>query len=92
MMIEELEADERRDRYNEWLDEQPKCRYCGTLWREEGSIYDEERDEYFCDQACVDKHEEGRAEAAYMRRFEGEGPVTARERYVDAWQQKREQR
>ena len=58
MMNEELEADERKDRYYEWLDEQPKCRHCGTLWREEGSIYDEESDEYFCDQDCVDEHEE----------------------------------
>jgi hypothetical protein len=70
MMMEELEADERGDRYHEWLDEQPKCRTCGTLWREEGSIYDEENDEYFCDQTCVDKLEEARSERASEARFE----------------------
>jgi hypothetical protein len=70
MMMEELEADARNDRYQEWLEDQPKCRKCGTLWREEGSIYDEERDEYFCDQACVDEHEQEMAEAANERRFE----------------------
>ena len=31
MTDEELEADVRRDRYYEWLDEQPKCQHCGTL-------------------------------------------------------------
>lgn len=79
-MKEELEADIRKDAYYEWLDEQPKCKQCGTLWKEEGSIYDENCDDYYCDQECVDNYEVGRAEAAYMRQFEGEGPVTARER------------
>jgi hypothetical protein len=69
MMFEELEADERRDAYYEWLDDQPKCRRCRKLWKEEGGIYDEDRDEYFCDQKCVDKHEVDRAEAAQERRF-----------------------
>ena len=64
MMWEELEADIRRERYYEWLDEQPKCKQCGTLWKEEGSIYDEDRDEYFCDQACVDEYNEERDERA----------------------------
>jgi hypothetical protein len=79
MMIEELEADARRDAYYEWLDEQPKCRYCRKLWREEGGIYDEDRDEYFCDQKCVDGQEEERSVQAQERRFhkywEGAGGV-----------------
>ena len=28
MMMEELEADARTDRYYEWLQDQPKCRKC----------------------------------------------------------------
>ena len=62
MMREELEADIRADAYYEWLNEQPKCEHCGTLWREEGNIYDEETDEYYCDQECVDNHEREIAE------------------------------
>ena len=74
MMKDELEADIRSERYHEWLDEQPKCRYCGTLWREEGGIYDENCDDYYCDQACIDglRREEQRQRS---RQFEGEGPV-----------------
>jgi len=87
MMREELEADIRSERYQEWLDEQPKCKYCGKLWKEETGIYDEDCDEYFCDQTCVDNYEENRAEAAYMRQFEGEGPVTARERNERDWKE-----
>jgi hypothetical protein len=80
MMREELEADIRSERYQEWLDEQPKCKHCGTLWREEGGIYDENCDDYYCDQECVDNYENDRAESIWVRHFEGEGPVTARER------------
>jgi hypothetical protein len=69
MMIEELEADARAVRYYEWLEDQPKCRHCRKLWREEGGIYDEENDEYFCDQGCVDGHEEERSVQAQERRF-----------------------
>jgi len=93
MTYEELEADIRSDRYYEWLDEQPKCRHCRKLWREEGSIYDEDRDEYFCNQKCLDNYESDRDEAAYMARFEGEEPVTAGERQVREWRQhQKEQR
>lgn len=69
MMWEELEADARRDRYYEWLDEQPKCKHCGTLWKDEGSIYNEDRDEYFCDQACVDEYNEEHSGKAEERAF-----------------------
>jgi hypothetical protein len=93
MMYEELEADERRDAYHEWLDEQPKCRQCGTLWDEKSGIYDEEYDRYFCDQSCVENFEQDQAEAANERYLEsfygGDRPVTERERHVQAWQQKR---
>ena len=69
MMKEELEADIRQERYQEWLDEQPKCKYCGKLWREEGGIYDENCDDYYCDQACVDGYEEERSVKAQERAF-----------------------
>jgi len=62
MTYEELAADARRDAYYEWLDEQPRCKHCGTSWREEGSIHNEETDEYFCDQDCVDSYEQEMAE------------------------------
>ena len=67
MTYEELEADARNDRYYEWLEEQPKCRTCGTVVKEDAGIYDEDRDEYFCNQKCVDNYESDRAEAAYWR-------------------------
>jgi hypothetical protein len=93
MTYEELEADIRNDRYYEWLDEQAKCRKCGTVVKEDAGIYDEDRDEYFCDQKCVDNYESDRDEAAYLARFEGEGPVTAGERQVREWRQhQKEQR
>jgi NAD-dependent SIR2 family protein deacetylase len=85
MTYEELEADIRNDRYYEWLDEQAKCRKCGTVLKEDVGIYDEDRDEYFCNQKCLDNYESDRDEAAYMARFEGEGPVTAGERQVREW-------
>jgi len=89
MTYEELEADARADRYYEWLEDQPKCRKCGKLWKEATGIYDEDRDEYYCNQKCVDNYESDRDEAAYMAQFEGEGPVTASERHQRDWQQKR---
>ena len=62
MMKDEIEADIRADRYYEWLDDQPKCKQCGKLWREEAGIYDENCDDYYCDQACVDEYESDRSE------------------------------
>ena len=47
MTYEELEADSATDRYYEWLEDQPKCRKCGKLWKEATGIYDEDRDEVF---------------------------------------------
>jgi hypothetical protein len=93
MTYEELEADERNDRYHEWLQDQPKCRRCRKLWKEETGIYSEEHDEIFCNQKCLDNYESDRDEAAYMARFEGEEPVTAGERQVREWRQhQKEQR
>lgn len=68
MMKEELEADIRADRYQEWLADQPKCRQCGELWTEDG-IYDDNRDEYYCDQTCIAEYEQEKAEAAQEARF-----------------------
>jgi hypothetical protein len=79
MTREELEADIRADNYWEWRKDQPECEYCHKLWTEDG-IYDEDRDEYFCNQACQESHEQDRAEAVYERRLEGEEPVTGDER------------
>jgi hypothetical protein len=87
MTREELEADIRNERYQEWRKDQPECEFCHKLWTEDG-IYDEDRDQYFCDDECKESYEQNKAEAAYLRLFEGEGPVTAGERHeqMARWQ------
>jgi len=87
MTREELEADIRNDRYQEWREDQPECEFCHKLWAE-GGIYDEDYERYFCDDQCQGSYEQNRAEAVYERRLEGEGPVTASERHeqMARWQ------
>lgn len=64
MTREELEADIRNERYQEWRKDQPECEFCHKLWSEDG-VYDEDHDRYFCDDQCQGSYEQDKAERAY---------------------------
>lgn len=56
------------------------CDKCKRRYAEaEEVLADRDAERYFCNEACVEAYEEDRAEAAYDRRYEGEGPTTATE-------------